>query len=278
MRYIPLLENGVKPPEAWCKKADELKKQICQETDCQKRRELIEKNRKHWNDLADWLRQISHNKCWYTEAQITADYPEVDHYRPKKESLGRDGTKIHDGYYWMAFDWTNFRLSKAVPNRKKGAYFPLRDNARAVCEPNGPIYDELPYLLDPIKKYDCLLLSFTEDGRPCPAPDAEEWDRLRTEYSIERYKLDYGPLNDARKTVWQTCLSLFNEWLRCKRECNKIGSAAMSARVDEKLDQFGKLLREESPFSMVAITCLLSTGNPTIQRFAMAAMHSPKTH
>ncbi len=276
MRYIPLLENGVKPPEHWCKKADELKKQLREEPDCEKRKELIDKNCQHWRDLADWLRKLSHNKCWYTEAEINADYPEVDHYRPKKESLDKDGKKIHDGYYWLAFDWTNFRLSKPVPNRKKGAYFPLRDNTRAVHEPDGPLCDELPCLLDPTRWDDCLLLSFTADGRPCPAPDAEDWDRDRTEYSIERYKLDYGPLNDARKTVWQTCLALFNEWRNCNRESNRVGSAVMRDRANEKLNQVKWLLDEKSQFSMVAVACLSSTGNSTIQRSAMAAMSSSK--
>ena len=232
---------------------------------------MIDKHRDHWHELAGWLRKASHDKCWYTEAKLNADYPEVDHYRPKKESLDQDGEKIHDGYYWLAFEWTNFRLSKPVPNRMKGAYFPLRDNARAVCEPSGPLADEVPVLLDPLRQGDCLLLSFTRDGRPCPAPDASEWDGRRAEYSIRRYKLDYDPLNKARKAVWETCLSLFNEWWECKRAANKTGGASAEERADEKLEQLKKLLKKDAEFSMVAVTCLQSTGNPAIQRFAMIA-------
>ncbi len=271
MRYIPILENEGNLPEEWKNKSDELLDELVAEENCEKRKLLIEKHKKHWGKLSDWLRGISHNKCWYTEAPIDADYPEVDHYRPKKESLDKDGKKIHDGYWWLAYEWTNYRLSKPVPNRKKGAYFPLRRNDRAAICPDDPINDELPLLLDPILQGDCLLMSFTEEGKPIPADDSEAWDKQRVEYSIERYKLDYDPLNQQRKTVWITAISLINEYSKHKKEANRTGSAAANKLADDKLKQVMKMLRKDSPYSMAAVASLHSTGVPAIQRLVMAA-------
>ncbi len=271
MRYIPLLENEENLPENWKSKSDELLEELKAVDDCEKRKELIEKNKKHWGKLSDWLRELSSNKCWYTEAPINADYPEVDHYRPKKESLDKDKSKIHDGYWWLAFEWTNYRLCKPVPNRKKGAYFPLRRNDRAATCPQDPINDEYPLLLDPISQDDCLLISFTEDGKPVASGGLEDWDRERVEYSIERYKLDYDPLNQERKTVWITARSLINEWSKKKKEANATGSASDKRAADEKLEQVKKMLRFDSPFSMVAIASLHSLGIEPIQRLVTAA-------
>jgi hypothetical protein len=271
MRYVPLLENEDTLPKAWKEESERLLARLIVERDCKKRKALIEKHRAHWGELTDWLREISLNKCWYTEAPFDADYPEVDHYRPKKESLDQNGEKIHDGYWWLAFEWTNYRLSKPVPNRKKGAYFPLRVNQRAATCPDDPVNDESPLLLDPISRGDCLLLSYTEEGKPVAADDSEGWDKNRVDYSIDRYKLDYDPINQQRKTIWITARSLINEWSKYKKEENLTGSASAKALANEKLGQIIKMLGREAPYSMVAVASLHSTGDPAIQRLVMVA-------
>ena len=68
-----------------------------------------------WRQLRPILEGISNEKCWYSEARDKVSYWEVDHYRPKKL------------YPWLAFDWKNFRLCGAKPNRKKTDEFPLED-------------------------------------------------------------------------------------------------------------------------------------------------------
>lgn len=36
-------------------------------------------------------------------------------FRPKKRALGEDQTEP-DGYYWLAFDWKNYRIADSYPN------------------------------------------------------------------------------------------------------------------------------------------------------------------
>jgi hypothetical protein len=134
------------------------------------RNEVIDDNDDHWSDLKPWLFALSHGKCWFTEARDIASHQDVEHFRPKKEAKDLDGS-TRDGYWWLAFEYSNFRAAGNVPNRKKGGWFPLhKDSAlstfEARCEEN-----ETPYLLDPIRQTDVDLLAFDEEGNAIAAPD-----------------------------------------------------------------------------------------------------------
>lgn len=68
------------------------------------------------------LMTIYKNKCCYCESKpLAVSYFEVDHYRPKlgKESDG------HNGYYWLAYEWSNLLLACKRCNNKKLAQFPI---------------------------------------------------------------------------------------------------------------------------------------------------------
>ena len=93
---------------------------------------------------------------------------DVEHFRPKKEAKALDGT-IRDGYWWLAFDYMNFRLCGNVRNRKKGGWFPLKVGSlcstyAAPCEES-----ETRYLLDPVDDDDVALIGFRQGGQgnPC---------------------------------------------------------------------------------------------------------------
>jgi len=104
----------------------------------------------------------------------------------------------------------------------------------------------------------------------------EQHDKLLLQLALAAER-SFVPLNDARKAVWQTCLSLFNEWQKYYKKYNDTGSITMKDRANGKLNELKQLLYEQAQFSMVAVTCLLATGNPTIQRFAMAVMSSSQS-
>ena len=89
------------------------------------RNELVDKRSDHWGKLKPWLLALSGGKCWFTEARDIASHLDVEHFRPKKATRNIKGPE-RDGYWWLAFDYTNFRIAGTVPNRKKGAWFPLR--------------------------------------------------------------------------------------------------------------------------------------------------------
>lgn len=76
-------------------------------------------------------------------------------------------------YWWLAFDYMNFRACGNVGNRKKGGWFPLKDGSlcstySAPCEES-----ETRYLLDPVDDDDVALIAFDEEGKVIPAAKAK---------------------------------------------------------------------------------------------------------
>lgn len=86
-------------------------------------------------------------KCAYCERYVFRGQHggELDHYRPKRGTLSenwkpvartQDGAvKVHPGYYWLCYDWTNLLLTCIECNqvvkgrlRGKGSRFPVFEN------------------------------------------------------------------------------------------------------------------------------------------------------
>ena len=107
MRHIPLRKN--KPDQAWIDKAAELSERLRLAPDAEARNKIIDDNKEVWGELKEWLLSISHNKCWFSEAKDCFSHFDVEHYRPKKSARDADGTQ-HEGYWYHAFDWKNFRI------------------------------------------------------------------------------------------------------------------------------------------------------------------------
>src|SRR4051794_33084035 len=62
-----------------------------------------------WRSFKPHLLQLFHGKCSYCESDFrSVDKGEVEHYRPKRR-VSEDRT--HPGYYWLAFDPSNFLLA-----------------------------------------------------------------------------------------------------------------------------------------------------------------------
>lgn len=169
----------------------------------EERNKVIDNNSRHWGKLKPWLFALSNGKCWFTEGRDICSHMDVEHFRPKKIATDLAGSE-RDGYWWLAFDYSNYRAAGNVPNRKKGGWFPLHKDSPcsrvdAQCEES-----ETPFLLDPIIKYDTDLLAFNEEGNAIPSPDADEWEKERVEVSIERLKLNaHDALPQERRRIWQ---------------------------------------------------------------------------
>jgi hypothetical protein len=101
---------------------------ISAEQKIQERNEVINRNGSHWGALKDWLLALSHGKCWFSDTKDLFSHYEVEHFRPKKIAKDLDGID-RDGYWWLAFDYSNFRICGNVGNRKKGGWFPLHKNS-----------------------------------------------------------------------------------------------------------------------------------------------------
>ena len=253
MRHIPLKASNKDALEAWLKKANEILDELKAEPDAQLRKAIIRRKRSHWRDagLLDFLKGLSNGKCWYTEARFTAEYPQLEHFRPKSCARNEDWGKCHDGYWWLAFDIENYRLSKPMPNTRKGSYFPLRERAMAVCGPGIAVTRESPMFLDPSNEDDAELIGFNSLGQPepCrePAVDLDDWDKLRIEFSIKRYGLDDRELCEQRKALWVAISAMFDEYatfgLKAKRE-RCLESAGKAKQIKTELRKYLEPKRE----------------------------------
>lgn len=183
-------------------------------------------NHSDWNLLQPAMLTLSHNKCWYSESPIGNGDLEVDHFRPKNKAKQKNDytnpkskSTVHkaNGYWWLAYDYSNYRLSGALANKLrrdrlgdcddvkgKGEYFPLDLVNGRIANDEESLSCEEPILLDPTNPVDVCLLTF-DKGIPQPATnEADEIDRVKQ--SIFYYHLDLEQLNTARKIVWDDCV------------------------------------------------------------------------
>lgn len=164
------------------------------------RSDFIEKKRKlTWgaNEVLKALRKIAGNKCWYSEVPLEGADPNVDHFRPKGQVREVDADlqntqTTSPGYWWLAFERQNFRLSSMHANQRrvdtdtnggKWDYFPVLDSRAAERTPCLQINENI-LALDPCSASDVSLLWFDPDGKPT----CSEWKRQPNAIDQQRVK------------------------------------------------------------------------------------------
>lgn len=169
-----------------------------------------------WRSISTNLASLSSGKCWYCEcSEDRSDYA-VDHFRPKNEVTDDPS---HPGYWWLAFDWKNYRYACTYCNSYrskntsteggKQCYFPLLEgSSRACCESDNHEDIERPSLLDPLVRSDTKLITFKSNGIPAEAKAAgtEEYDRAKI--SIKIYHLNEFKINKSRQRIAQKITKL----------------------------------------------------------------------
>jgi hypothetical protein len=240
--------NHEEPDKPWLAKAQALTDLLKAAPDKISRDKIIDDNSRVWGEVKDWLGHFSNHKCWFTEARDTGSYWQVEHFRPKKEAKDPE----RDGYWWLAFDYRNYRLCGSIVNTKKGSFFPLRAETSAANGPDDNCDDEAPLLIDPTEEKDVMLLTFAEDGRAVPA-EQHGWQRERAEKSIERYKLnDYPMLSRARADVWARCQLDADELKTLMADQNRKYSPSREQKIRDIVKRLKDRTRPTSEFSSVA--------------------------
>lgn len=258
------------PPEAWCQKAEELTERLKILETPDERKRFIEDNKKLWKELKEDFLKMSNHKCWYSEArEIVSDY-HVDHFRPKFRAKQLDGTE-RDGYWWLAFDWKNYRVCGSICNsphcdstgetRGKADYFPIKEGCSPATGPDSDLEDETIYLLDPTDPDDPLLLTFDDSGYPKPAADEGTWGFSRAKVTIKLLHLDYPLLVDERKKIWKKCNILTNE----AQNLMSRDSVTSRTRLKRIFQDLREMVSQSSELSATAKACLLSSGNKWVQ-------------
>lgn len=258
--------------ENWKARALEITRDILIAATLEEKHILIARYKDHWrnDDLIKFLSDISFEKCWYTETKFGGDYQEVEHFRPKKGTKNLDGSghENHTGYYWLAFELSNYRLCKSRPNRKKGTFFPIVNERCRASIASEPWQDEIPFFLDPLKSSDVLLLSFDDTGKPVPEDLIGDDDLLRVNFTIEKYYLDERVLNTRRQQKWQTVRELYNSYLNALKDANTSKSIAQRQYAESELRKLQALLTRDAEFSSVAKASLLKTGDRMAMKIA----------
>ncbi|CAA0162020.1 hypothetical protein ACT4Z0_18350 [Acinetobacter baumannii] len=167
----------------------------------------------HWKTLKPWLASKSGEKCWFCEAKQVRSPSDVEHFRPKNEvhihrkvlnyplSHANAGQKF-EGYWWLSYNWKNFRLSCQRCNREekdsttkikygKGNEFPLIDENSRCWDHSSNIHTEQPLLLDPCIQSDTELLLHPLSGEITPT----NTDRTTVEYKRADFTINLLGLN-----------------------------------------------------------------------------------
>lgn len=268
MRTIDIsnLENLI--PDGWKENAQKLKVSLEGKTAIERRK--IFKDNPIWQELLVVFKGLSNNKCWYSEAQEVMSDMDVDHFRPKNEAKQIEDGKIiiRDGYWWLAYDWKNYRLSSIYSNRLrkdkhtdeneaygKGSFFPLRNGCLpATCD--DELDDEVIYLLNPTNPNDPDLLFFSDDGSAIPSveKDSEPWNYARAEVSIDIYHLNHTPLKDARLVVWNLCQRKIDQIKTINQKIYR--TSGDNARIEIIKAELREMMQKSSEFSAVALACV----------------------
>ncbi len=260
------INNKAIPPNAkWIKKAKDLTDALKAAANSVDRGLIISKNHRIWGLLKATLKTISYGKCWYSEARDIYSHYHVDHFRPKEKALDIDNSD-QGGYWWLTFDWTNYRLMGSVGNSKKGDYFPVkRHKANTYTD---PISDELIYFLDPSKKEDVKLLNFDETGKAIPSANksSAKWSYERANETIIWYDLNYSDLKEERKRIWKETADEILETQFLIDEYENGPSIALESKLISKYEVFRKKIAPCTELSATYRCCLRSSGFDWAQR------------
>ncbi|WP_371322453.1 hypothetical protein VX159_08450 [Dechloromonas sp. ZY10] len=230
------------------------------------RNALIDANSTHWGALKEWLLALSAGKCWFSEVRELYSHYDVEHFRPKKEAKALDAS-LRDGYWWLAFDYMNFRICGNVGNRKKGGWFPLKNGSLCSTHTLQCEESETRYLLDPIDDDDVSLIAFDEEGKVIPTPGSSEWERERVSETVKRLKLnEHVPLAEARRKVWQKVGDLIDDYTNAKARCRAGNNPAAKAKLIEVCARVREMTNPAAELSAVARWCLLMRNDPQLSR------------
>lgn len=265
MRKISI-PQGQTPPADWLQEASRITAALAAAESDEERDNLVEQHARLWRDdrIRNWLLSLFNNKCWYTEARESVSSYHVDHYRPKGRVTDIGRTRPEAGYWWLAFDWKNYRICGQLINVKKSDVFPLLDGHRATHSIPNSLRLEAPIMIDPTTD-DARLISFEmdEDGcRAVPMPGAEEEDCARVDATIEIIGLNrLDRLNQKRADVWRECQEKLTSYEAAAQE----PLALKTLRRAMIIDELKKRVRYESEMSSVAEACIRKLGSEVVR-------------
>lgn len=214
-----LVDNkDIKVTPRWERTATNLKEQMKNLNEAQ-RQSLINANQRLWrnSNLKKELKKASHYKCWYCEREVTGFFGHVDHYRPKNNVKNKVGPD-ESGYWWLAFELSNYRIACDLCNTYKSDNFPLLPGSTRGTSQTG-INFEKTVLLDPVNIEDTELVWFQDNGILIARDGISETDTLRVQETITILHLNHDEHLKSRIKLLRDCEELridltiiYNKW------------------------------------------------------------------
>lgn len=250
-----------KPSQKWLDKTAILLKKLEDTVDNDERNRIIDLNHRIWKLLKDSLKKLSYGKCWYSETKNPYSHLHIDHFRPKKrvEDIFEKDNPIKNGYWWLTFDISNYRLCGSIGNIKKSDHFAVKYNR--VTQP-GPISDEVYYFLDPTVKEDVKLVNFDNNGiiKPAAPEILEKWNYDRAKYTIEYLDLNYPELQEVRQLKWQYTTIIIKEVNRLNSIYNNEPTNQNKSNKDIETNKLRAMLSPEQELTSIVRSCLRASG------------------
>lgn len=274
------------PSDNWLYQAWLLNAELKSLTSIQEKLDFIDQNRAFWSELKTEFPYS--NKCWFSESKESVSIYEIEHFRPTKATVRSKSVlkslksfveaqrndwiaatkyKGH-GYWWLAFNYKNYRNCGKKVNLIKSIRFPLKQSSFIAYTENDDWTQEQTILLDPTKEGDSELLTFDPDGKSRPTvTDKASYDYLRAHASIDIYGLNsIEPLVKHRESKWRECYKAIRRAIDKYSELEEAGEqgnmVSFRRYFDEFMDFITKDLRPaidpSSEFSSVAKACIKS--------------------
>lgn len=245
MRYIDLslIDENDADVKTWLDQAKKHLNTLSKILTSSERKEYLTKHG-IWSQFKPILIKYYGEKCWYSECSLEGSFGDVDHFRPKNKSTDEQKNEIlPDGYWWLAYDYLNYRLSCEKSNRSfgdggKNDMFPLKAGTSPATQGNN---NDTPILLDPCVESDVAIIDCNEAGEII-ALSNDPYDESRVEISKKIY--NWNCFNTARKKIRSDCkiaLELFEMTYESRPD-----------KMATSLIQICQLVHPDTPYSSFA--------------------------
>lgn len=278
MRFVNRDRIQVNIPDDWLRDAATALDSV-RDLPFQKRKEAIKKKSDIWRSLKDILSAASYEKCWYCESREARSHNPIDHFRPKSSV---NECSEHEGYWWLAFDWQNYRFcctycNSALKDEEnedithgKQDQFPLLDETKRARSSTDNWKDETPLLLDPWESPDTVLLYFDMKGKAVEkySEDQHKVKFLRAETSINVYNLNHSKIKNNRMVLYNRIKELVESSCRKRQLLLDLPDAPpevlreLNKSIDEISQELVRRMSEEAEYSAAARCYVMGLRRP----------------
>jgi uncharacterized protein (TIGR02646 family) len=230
-----------------------------------------------WRYFAGKVEGLSYQKCWYCESIEDRSHMPIDHFRPKGAVIECED---HDGYWWLAFDWRNYRYCCTFCNSHtssedsiggKQNHFPLLNPPNWIRDQTGDLSSEQPLLLDPCDPDDPMQVTFHENGFPREVnQDRQSVAYRRANTSIGLYHLHHGKAVISRKRIAIKIRNLVEE-IDNLRAAHQEGVTNV-VQIKNRMKDLTKLVREDAAYRTAARLYLKGNINEGNQHWVQALL------